>query len=141
MAELLKDINLREFYRTFDGNDLNETYSEFQEMEVDGLVETLITKIEVLLCTDKKDILGEPDCGCNLGSKAFEIIPIETIKKEVEDVLYFYCPELSAGDGLVSVEVSVEKVDMINNFSSSVIINVSVKNNASGEIYTTGAIV
>lgn len=62
----------------------------------DDVVEVIVQKLEVVLFTNKGDLYGDPDLGCNLEYFLWETkVPVGDIKTAVVDQINTYVPELN----------------------------------------------
>lgn len=62
----------------------------------DDVIETIVQKLEVVLFTNKGDVYGDPQLGCNIEYLLWETkIPVSEIKKNISRQIDIYIPELN----------------------------------------------
>jgi len=87
MIEDFKDL-----YSKYDGHPRFHS----NRVEEDDIIEVIIQKLEIVLFTNKGDLYGEPNLGCNLEYFLWQTkIPVTDIKNLVDDQINTYVPELT----------------------------------------------
>ena len=90
-----------EFYIKYIG-DPNYNATQLQN---NGEIEQLLTQIETTLFTRKRDVLGEPNFGCNLEDLVYSLNQSEfQIRNEIESQLMNYVPLASKYSTSVDVK-------------------------------------
>lgn len=85
-------LDYKDLYIKYDG------HPRFHSKRIveDDILETIVQKLEVLLFTNKGDIYGEPNLGCNLEYLLWETkIPSSEIRKNITKQIDIYIPELN----------------------------------------------
>jgi hypothetical protein len=85
-------FDFRDFYILYEG------HPKYQRNEIieDEVVSVIIQKLEVLLFSNKGDLLGEPDFGADLSYYLYETkVPADFVKKNIHDQITRYIPELT----------------------------------------------
>jgi len=62
----------------------------------DDIVEVIVQKLEMALFTNKGDLYGEPNLGCNLEYFLWETkVPVADLRNIITDQINYYIPELN----------------------------------------------
>ncbi len=78
-----------EFYIKYIGDPNYET----GRVQTNGEIEQLLTQIETILFTNRSEVLGSPDFGCNLEDLVYSLSYSESqIKETIDSQLSSYCP-------------------------------------------------
>ena len=97
---------------------------------VDDLIRVIIQKYEMILFTNKGELLGDPDFGCDLERLLFETkISAPAVQKLINDQIFTYINELAGIN--YTLEVKFEQDP--ENFQDVMLINFTV---ADYEIFT-----
>ena len=93
----IKDLNIR-----YKGH---PKYNEYRLTE-DRPIEIIVQKLEVLLLTNRGDILGDPNFGCNLEHYLWRTdTPNDSIQKNIYEQIYKYIPDITNYTFSVKVEL------------------------------------
>lgn len=80
-------------------------YSSTRVIE-DRTIEFVIQKLEVLLFTNKGDVLGDPDFGANLEYYLWTTnVPVAKIESEIKSQINKYIPELNSMQYSISTDI------------------------------------
>jgi len=100
-------------------------HPNFRDLELieDDLVRVIIQKYEVILFTNKGELLGDPNFGANLSELLHETrISAEAVEADIRAQISDYIPEL---DG-IDFELKVEFVEDPENFQEVMLVNFTV---------------
>lgn len=85
-------LDYKDLYIKYDGH---PRFHSNKILESD-VIETIVQKLEVVLFTNKGDVYGEPQLGCNIEYLLWETkIPVSEIKKNISRQIDIYIPELN----------------------------------------------
>jgi hypothetical protein len=85
-------LDYKDLYIKYDGH---PRFHSNRILEND-VIETIVQKLEVVLFTNKGDVYGEPQLGCNIEYLLWETkIPVSEIKKNISRQIDIYIPELN----------------------------------------------
>lgn len=85
-------LDFKDLYAKYEGHPRFHT----NEVVEDDVVEVIVQKLEIVLFTNKGDLYGEPNLGCNLEYFLWETkLPVGDIKNIVTDQINIYLPELN----------------------------------------------
>lgn len=85
-------LDYKDLYIKYDGH---PRFHSNKILEND-VIETIVQKLEVVLFTNKGDVYGEPQLGCNIEYLLWETkIPVSEIKKNISRQIDIYIPELN----------------------------------------------
>lgn len=85
-------LDYKDLYIKYDGH---PRFHSNRIIESD-VIETIVQKLEVVLFTNKGDVYGEPQLGCNIEYLLWETkIPVSEIKKNISRQIDIYIPELN----------------------------------------------
>jgi hypothetical protein len=91
------------------------------EIIEDEVVSVIIQKLEMILFSIKGDILGQPDLGANLLELLYETkVSDSVVKKEIQDQIALFIPELQQSTYTISVVFAQDPV----NFQDIMFINI-----------------
>lgn len=63
------------------------------QVHIDGEISQLITQIETILFTNRAEVLGSPDFGCNLEDMIYSLgLNEHQIKTRIDSQLQAFCP-------------------------------------------------
>jgi len=100
-------------------------HPNFRDLELieDDLVRVIIQKYEVIIFTNKGELLGDPNFGANLTELLHETrISAEAVEADIRAQISDYIPEL---DG-IDFELKVEFVEDPENFQEVMLVNFTV---------------
>ena len=100
-------------------------HPNFRDLELieDDLVRVIVQKYEVIIFTNKGELLGDPNFGANLTELLHETrISAEAVESDIRAQIADYIPEL---DG-IDFELTVEFVEDPENFQEVMIVNFTV---------------
>lgn len=100
-------------------------HPNFRDLELieDDLVRVIIQKYEVIIFTNKGELLGDPNFGANLTELLHETrISAEAVEADIRAQISDYIPEL---DG-IDFQLTVEFVEDPENFQEVMIVNFTV---------------
>lgn len=100
-------------------------HPNFRDLELieDDLVRVIIQKYEVVIFTNKGELLGDPNFGANLTELLHETrISAEAVEADIRAQISDYIPEL---DG-IEFQLTVEFVEDPENFQEVMIVNFTV---------------
>lgn len=121
MIKDYKDIYIR-YYK-------HPKYNSTHVIE-DKILEVIIQKIEMLLFTNKGEILGDPNFGCNIEYYLWQTkVPATMIKKVINEQIIKYIPELIDMEYAINLELYEGTVRDI------LYINIVIKDNTYKFIY------
>lgn len=93
----IKDFNIR-----YKGH---PKYNEYRFVE-DRTMEFIVQKIEMILFTNKGDLIDDYDFGANLEYYLWSTkVPVSKIKKEIQSQFQKYIPELASYDYSIDVDI------------------------------------
>lgn len=85
-------VNFRDFYIGYPGHPRYES-SKFIE---DDVIRVIVQKYEMILFTNKGELLGDPDFGADLPSLLHETrLSAESIEGDIKAQIAYYIPEVS----------------------------------------------
>lgn len=85
-------LDFKDIYIKYDGHP--RFHSE--RIVEDDPIEVIVQKLEVILFTNKGDLYGEPELGCNLEYYLWETkVPVGDIRNLVVEQINIYIPELN----------------------------------------------
>lgn len=85
--------NLNDFY--IKSKETGGIYSDTEIIE-DDLVKVIVQKYLMLIYTNKGEVLGNPDFGCNLEELIYQTsINEDGIRDIINEQIYFFIPELA----------------------------------------------
>lgn len=94
-------LNFTDFYICYPGHPRYNT----TELIEDDVIRVIIQKYEVLLFTNKGDVLGFPDMGCNLEELLHESrVSSDFVEGEIEQQIFTYIPEIAEINFTVDVK-------------------------------------
>jgi len=97
----MADINFIDFYIGYPG------HPRFREPEIieDDVIRVIIQKYEMILFTNKGELLGEPNLGANLHNLLHETrLSAEAIEEDINSQIELYIPEIQE----IEYELKVE---------------------------------
>jgi hypothetical protein len=100
-------------------------HPNFKDLELieDDLIRVIVQKYEVILFTNKGELLGDPNFGANLTELLHETrISAESVEMDIRAQISDYIPEL---DG-IDFELKVEFVEDPENFQEVMLVNFTV---------------
>jgi hypothetical protein len=75
------------------------------KLQSESKLAQLISQLEVVLFTNRGDVLGSPDFGCNIEEMIFEFNYNDSqIKRKIDEQVKAYCPLASEFNTKVSVD-------------------------------------
>lgn len=99
----MADFNFTDFYIKYPGHPKYQS-SVFIE---DETVRVIIQKYEMILFTNKGELLGDPNFGCELPALLFETyLSAESIQAEIRSQISIYIPELNSVEYQLTVEIN-----------------------------------
>lgn len=112
----MSNFNFTDFYISYPGH---PRFTEFELIE-DDIIRVIVQKYEMILFTNKGDVLGEPNFGGDLTLLLHETrLSAESIEGDIRAQISDYIPEI---DGF-SYELSVEFFDDPYRFQEYMVIN------------------
>jgi len=85
-------LDYRDLYIKYSGHPRFHT----SDIVEDDIVEVIVQKLEMILFTNKGDLYGEPDMGCNLEYFLWSTkLPVADIKSNIINQINIYAPELN----------------------------------------------
>ncbi len=120
-------FNFIDFYIGYPG------HPNFRDLELieDDIVRVIVQKYEVIVFTNKGELLGDPNFGADLVSLLHETrLSAEAVESDIRAQISDYIPEI---DG-IEHEVTVEFVEDPENFQNVMIVNFTI---AGYEVYAT----
>jgi hypothetical protein len=94
-------LNFTDFYICYPGHPRYNT----TELIEDDVIRVIIQKYEVLLFTNKGDVLGFPDMGCNLEELLHESkVSSDFVEGEIEQQIFTYISEIAEINFTVDVK-------------------------------------
>lgn len=94
-------LNFTDFYICYPGHPRYNT----TELIEDDVIRVIIQKYEMLLFTNKGDVLGFPDIGCNLEELLHESrVSSDFVEGEIEQQIFTYIPEIAEINFTVDVK-------------------------------------
>lgn len=94
-------LNFTDFYICYPGHPRYNT----TELIEDDVIRVIIQKYEVLLFTNKGDVLGFPDMGCDLEELLHESrVSSDFVEGEIEQQIFTYIPEIAEINFTVDVK-------------------------------------
>jgi hypothetical protein len=92
-------------------------YNETQ-IETTTFLDTVISKMYVILMTNKGDVLGNPDFGADIPKYLWKTsFPATTIQDSIKEQFEEHIPELSTNDYIINVYIlsgTVQDIGIIN---------------------------
>ena len=117
----MSSLNSRDLNIRYNGH---PKYNQYRVLE-DRPIELIIQKLEMLLLTNRGDVLGDPNFGCNLEHHLWRTdTPNDSIQKNIYEQIYTYIPEINNYKFSVKVELYEGTVRDIMN------INIKIEDNA-----------
>lgn len=116
----MANVNFIDFYISYPG------HPRFVESEVieDDIIRVIVQKYEMIIFTNKGDLLGEPNFGGDLTLLLHETrLSSESIEGNLRAQIADYIPEI---DG-IDYELSVEFFDDMERFQEYMVINFTVR--------------
>jgi hypothetical protein len=97
----MSNFNFIDFYIGYPGHPRYQS----SELIEDDLLRVIVQKYEVIIFTNKGDVLGQPDLGANLLELLYETrYDGPTIEENIRGQIQQYIPELNGVDYLLTVE-------------------------------------
>ena len=121
------NFNFIDFYIGYPGHPM------FKQAELieDDVVRVIVQKYEMIIFTNKGEVLGEPNFGANLVELLYETkLSAETIQGELMAQIADYIPEIDQ----IGYELVVEFFDDPERYQEYMVINFTI---AGYEVYTT----
>ena len=88
----MADLNFIDFYIEYPGH---PRFVEGRIIE-DDIIRVIVQKYEVLIFTNKGELLGDPNFGCDLVTLLFQTkVSADTVKKIVLEQILTYIPEIT----------------------------------------------
>ena len=116
----MSNVNFIDFYISYPG------HPRFVESEVieDDIIRVIVQKYEMIIFTNKGDLLGEPNFGGDLTLLLHETrLSSESIEGNLRAQIADYIPEI---DG-IDYELSVEFFDDMERFQEYMVINFTIR--------------
>ncbi len=116
----MANVNFIDFYISYPG------HPRFVESEVieDDIIRVIVQKYEMIIFTNKGDLLGEPNFGGDLTLLLHETrLSSESIEGNLRAQIADYIPEI---DG-IDYELSVEFFDDMERFQEYMVINFTIR--------------
>lgn len=123
----MSNYNFIDFYISYPG------HPKFRQLELieDDVIRVVVQKYEMLIFTNKGDVLGEPNFGANLTQLLHETrLSSESIEGELRAQIADYIPEIDS----IGYQLSVEFYDDTERFQEYMVINFVIKDY---EVYAT----
>lgn len=99
----MEGVDFKDIYIGYEGH---PAYQE-RVLVTDDPVRIIIQKYEMLLFTNKGDVLGEPDMGCDLERLLWQTrLSAESIEKRINEQVVTYIPEIKSVPYTISVEIT-----------------------------------
>jgi phage baseplate assembly protein W len=99
----MSNLNFSDFYIRYKGHP-RFTSPKFIE---DETVSVIVQKYEMILFTNKGELLGDPNFGCDLTALLFETyLSSSSIEAEIRAQISDYIPELDSVDYQLTVEIN-----------------------------------
>lgn len=95
-------LDFKDLYIKYEG------HPRFQSKQIveDDIIEVIVQKLEMILFTNKGDLFGEQNLGCNLEYFLWETkVPVTDIKNLVEEQIDYYIPELKELGYSLNIEI------------------------------------
>ena len=122
---MANDVNFSDLYIGYPGGP-RFTINRIVE---DDLIQVIIQKYEMILFTNKGDVLGDPEFGSDLPRLLFQTkVSGDTVKKTILEQIYTYIPEIIDKNFTLSVEFFSDPV----NYQEAMQINFTI---ADYEVY------
>lgn len=113
-------LNFTDFYICYPGHPRYNT----TELIEDDVIRVIIQKYEMLLFTNKGDVLGFPDMGCDLEELLHESrVSSDFVEGEIEQQIFTYIPEI----GEINFTVDVKFYDDPERYQEWMEINFRLK--------------
>jgi len=123
----MNNFNFIDFYISYPGH---PRFREYELIE-DDVVRVIIQKYEMILFTNKGDVLGEPNLGADLIELLHETkLSSESIEGEIRAQIADYITEIDS----IGYELSVEFYDHPEEFKEYMVINFTI---AGYDVYAT----
>lgn len=123
----MENFNFIDFYISYPGHPRFRQY----ELIEDDVVRVIIQKYEMIIFTNKGDVLGDPNFGANLVELLHETrLSSESIEGELRAQIADYIPEIDS----IGYQLSVEFYDDPERFQEYMVINFTI---ADYEVYVT----
>ncbi len=121
------NFNFIDFYIGYPGHpDFNDT-----ELIEDDVVRVIVQKYEMIIFTNKGEVLGEPNFGANLVELLHETaLSSDAIKGDIMAQIADYIPEIDQ----IGYELEVEFFNDPNNYQEYMVIDFTIKGY---EVYVT----
>lgn len=120
-------FNFIDFYIGYPG------HPNFRNLELieDDVVRVIVQKYEVILFTNKGDLLGDPNFGANLVALLHETrLSAEAVEADIRAQISDYIPEIEG----IEHSITVEFVEDPENYQEIMIVNFTI---AGYEVYAT----
>lgn len=118
----MAEFDFRDFYIGYEGH----PRFTINRIITDDAVRVIIQKYEMLIFTNKGEVLGDPDFGCDLEKLLFETsISAEATQKLINDQIIKYIPEIINID--YTLEVTFEEDP--ENYQDVMIVNFAIGEN------------
>lgn len=115
----MAEFDYREFYIGYPGH----PRFTINKIIVDDLLRVIIQKYEMLLFTNKGELLGDPDFGCDLEKLLWQTkISASAVKRLIIYQIDSYIPELQGSN----YELEVEFFENPENFQDAMSINFTI---------------
>jgi hypothetical protein len=113
-------IDFRDFYILYPGHPKYET----SKLIEDDLIRIIVQKYEMIIFTNKGDVLGDPNFGASLEELLFETnVSKRFVEREITNQIIDYIPELFG----IDFELKVEFVEDTNSFQNLLFIYFKLK--------------
>lgn len=118
----MAEFDFRDFYIGYDGH----PRFTINRIITDDAVRVIIQKYEMLIFTNKGDVLGDPDFGCDLEKLLHETaISAESVEKLINEQIIKYIPEII--DTNYTLEVTFEEDP--ENYQDVMMVNFAIGEN------------
>lgn len=116
----MASFDYNDFYIRYKGH---PTYNNLEIIE-DELVRVIVMKVEMILFTDKGEVLGQPDFGADLNKFLHETkVSADFVKKQIVEQLTIYVPELTT----VEYSLDVQFTENPESYSDMMFIDFKVR--------------
>ncbi len=97
------NFNYTDFYVRYKGH---PTFSDLDIIE-DEVVRIIVMKVEMILFTDKNEVIGDPSFGADLNTFLHETrVSADFVKRQIIEQLTTYVPELNGIEYTLDVQFS-----------------------------------
>lgn len=97
----MAEINYNDFYILYKGH----PYFEPNQIVEDDVVKVIIQKYEMIIFTNKGEVLGEPNLGADLELLLFETkVSADVVEENIIDQINLYIPEIINTNYTLDVE-------------------------------------